>query len=456
MKPNVIFRSKQYTFSPFCLHVLLWGKQGVLPRCPDLYRDCNTYHLQELNRKILNINSRFLATYEGKDGFFFCSSFDYSWSTCLSRDGLHLNRRGNQQLGKIFVKDIRISLTVAEVSAPFCSTSLSSFPALTSIPSVLSTHLGSNLGASVSKPLFSDVVKRSLVSSVRVCNSRDFLCHVSSSKPLYSDVLKHDCFTSSVLNTNPSIPSLSDFPLLEYSLGTSVNFLDPPPKPLYSDVLKHGFSSMILDSSSSVLDVLDFPALECTVHTTSAISELPGNSVSNSQPAGSSDSNSSSSHLGISFNSCTSMSNFPVFKGSFVCSDSDLQKATISNVSNIKFGGANDSNQGESNVQKSENGYVEENCKVITSVNPNIKTIICPCCFRCPSRILVSEEQDLATAIFYSGHNHELSFENTKFQQLSQNCRDQIKTYAQLGVFPPIKFKNLSEMEVDHVIIERA
>ncbi|XP_035205455.1 uncharacterized protein LOC118202467 [Stegodyphus dumicola] len=88
---------------------------GVLPRCPDLYRDCNTYHLQELNRKILNINSRFLATYEGKDGFFFCSSFDYSWSTCLSRDGLHLNRRGNQQLGKIFVKDIRISLTVAEL-----------------------------------------------------------------------------------------------------------------------------------------------------------------------------------------------------------------------------------------------------------------------------------------------------------------------------------------------------
>ncbi|XP_035233223.1 uncharacterized protein LOC118205054, partial [Stegodyphus dumicola] len=252
MKPNVIFRSKQYTFSPFCLHVLLWGKQGVLPRCPDLYRDCNTYHLQELNRKILNINSRFLATYEGKDGFFFCSSFDYSWSTCLSRDGLHLNRRGNQQLGKIFVKDIRISLTVAEVSAPFCSTSLSSFPALTSIPSVLSTHLGSNLGASVSKPLFSDVVKRSLVSSVRVCNSRDFLCHVSSSKPLYSDVLKHDCFTSSVLNTNPSIPSLSDFPLLEYSLGTSVNFLDPPPKPLYSDVLKHGFFLSALISNQHV------------------------------------------------------------------------------------------------------------------------------------------------------------------------------------------------------------
>ncbi|XP_035230918.1 uncharacterized protein LOC118202823 [Stegodyphus dumicola] len=162
--------------------------------------------------------------------------------------------------------------------------------------------------------------------------------------------MMHDCFTSSVLNTNPSIPSLSDFPLLEYSLGTSVNFLDPPPKPLYSDVLKHGFSSMILDSSSSVLDVLDFPALECTVHTTSgvlnstgsqlpdtaAISELPGNSVSNSQPAGSSDSNSSSSHLGISFNSCTSMSNFPVFKGSFVCSDSDLQKATIS-VSKFSF-----------------------------------------------------------------------------------------------------------------------
>ncbi|XP_035230537.1 uncharacterized protein LOC118202465 [Stegodyphus dumicola] len=57
-----------------------------------------------------------------------------------------------------------------------------------------------------------------------------------------------------------------------------------------------------------------------------------------------------------------------------------------------------------------------------------------PLGFRCPSRILVSEEQDLATAIFYSGHNHELSFENTKFQQLSQNCRDQIKTYAQLGV----------------------
>ncbi|XP_035215457.1 uncharacterized protein LOC118189031 [Stegodyphus dumicola] len=77
--------------------------------------------------------------------------------------------------------------------------------------------------------------------------------------------------------------------------------------------------------------------------------------------------------------------------------------------------------------------YVTQTKTTRLSSRKNVKGTI-PVDMKCPSRIFVWEEANLVKVIFHSSRNHELCFENTKFQQLSQSCRDQIKAYAQLGV----------------------
>ncbi|XP_035210992.1 uncharacterized protein LOC118185258, partial [Stegodyphus dumicola] len=264
---------------------------GILPRERNLFENgFNPYSLKKLNRKLARINTNLFEAFKGREAFSFCRSGEYYWSTCLSRDGLHLNRKGNAQLGRIFVKDIKSVLNVKslpKVSATsFSSVSASiEFPALSTVsgkhPSVPITILDNYPRASVisdtssthSKPLYSSVLKR--VSSV--CSTLDshpdtlglsdssvsVLC--VPSKPLYSSVLKRVSHVCTTLDSRPNALALPGV-LTDLDNHPSISvLLDSPDvlsKPLYSDVLKYGSTNTSLDNHPSGFLLLDFPVLE--------------------------------------------------------------------------------------------------------------------------------------------------------------------------------------------------
>ena len=79
---------------------------AIIPRGEDLSHRYYLPNLDAMNQKISDINAGLEKLCDTNPSLFFCRSFNPSWEEFLARDGLHLNPKGIERLGKLLVSKV--------------------------------------------------------------------------------------------------------------------------------------------------------------------------------------------------------------------------------------------------------------------------------------------------------------------------------------------------------------